>query len=80
MSLLFLPRAPLRREDRSNATTTTFALDRETGAPTPCGIAGDVYVASHALAEGYLNDPEKTAARFLPASHAVIEFGCVTYA
>ena len=60
-------------EERSNATTTTFALDRETGAPTPCGIAGDVYVASHALAEGYLNDPEKTAARFLPASHAVIE-------
>ncbi|MBV8846854.1 MAG: amino acid adenylation domain-containing protein [Bryobacterales bacterium] len=34
--------------------------------PVPVGIVGEIYVAGDGLADGYLQQPELTAARFLP--------------
>ncbi len=34
--------------------------------PVPRGMRGEIYVAGDNLARGYLGEPEKTAARFLP--------------
>jgi amino acid adenylation domain-containing protein len=38
----------------------------ETLAPVPQGMAGDLYLSGAQLAAGYLNDPEKTRAAFIP--------------
>ncbi|HSL81320.1 MAG TPA: amino acid adenylation domain-containing protein, partial [Thermoanaerobaculia bacterium] len=39
---------------------------REDGELAGIGEPGEIWVRSHHLAAGYLNDPERTAARFLP--------------
>ncbi|HEY9261245.1 amino acid adenylation domain-containing protein, partial [Chitinophaga sp.] len=49
------------------ANTAIYLLD-EKGAPVPAGIEGELYIAGHGLAKGYLNDKEKTAEKFLPCT------------
>ncbi len=47
------------------ANVRLYILDDE-GALLPRGLVGELYIAGPALADGYLGDPEETAARFLP--------------
>ncbi len=44
--------------------TSVYILDNK-GKPCPVGIAGEIYLGGPALARGYLNLPEQTAARFI---------------
>lgn len=47
------------------ANTRIYLLDANLR-PVPLGAPGEVYIAGHCLARGYLRQPELTAARFLP--------------
>ncbi|MEV4664983.1 amino acid adenylation domain-containing protein [Micromonospora echinofusca] len=42
-----------------------YVLDQY-GHPAPIGVPGEVYLAGHGVARGYLDQPELTARRFLP--------------
>ncbi|MEU6077195.1 amino acid adenylation domain-containing protein [Micromonospora sp. NPDC047074] len=42
-----------------------YVLDQY-GHPAPIGVPGEVYLAGHGVARGYLNQPDLTARRFLP--------------
>jgi polyketide synthase PksJ len=44
--------------------TQIYILDKNLG-PVPTGAAGELYIAGSGLAEGYLNNPELTAQRFI---------------
>jgi amino acid adenylation domain-containing protein len=44
----------------------TYLLDRH-GRPVPPGAVGELYFGGVCPADGYVNDPERTAAAFLPA-------------
>ncbi|WP_437613917.1 amino acid adenylation domain-containing protein [Sorangium sp. So ce834] len=45
--------------------TQLYVLDRRRR-PVPLGVAGELYVGGDGVGRGYLHDPERTAAAFLP--------------
>jgi amino acid adenylation domain-containing protein len=45
--------------------TQAYVLDQQME-PVPVGVAGELYLAGAALARGYVNQPDRTASRFLP--------------
>ena len=50
---------------RPIANTQVFVLDGQLQ-PVPIGVTGELYIAGEGVTAGYLNDPERTAERFLP--------------
>ena len=50
---------------RPLANTRAYILDSHRQ-PAPTGVAGELYIAGAGVAAGYLNQPERTAERFLP--------------
>jgi len=49
---------------RSLSGSTAYILDSKMQ-PVPVGVAGEIYVGGDGLANGYLNDPEKTKEAFV---------------
>ncbi|MFF2812645.1 amino acid adenylation domain-containing protein [Streptomyces sp. NPDC058000] len=56
---------------RPMANQRTYILD-PAGQPVPVGVPGDLHLAGIGLAQGYLNQPERTAERFLTWSHGPV--------
>jgi amino acid adenylation domain-containing protein len=50
---------------RPIANTQIYILDKHQNL-CPTGVAGELYIGGAGVAAGYLNDPERTAARFVP--------------
>ncbi|WP_328849834.1 non-ribosomal peptide synthase/polyketide synthase [Micromonospora zamorensis] len=53
------------RIGRPLAGLRMYVLDQQ-GHPTPLGVPGEIHLAGHGVARGYLNQPALTAQRFLP--------------
>lgn len=57
---------------RPMANQRTYVLD-PAGQPVPVGVPGDLHLAGIGLAQGYLNQPERTAERFFDWSHGPVQ-------
>jgi amino acid adenylation domain-containing protein len=53
---------------RPIANTAVFILDAE-GAPVPVGVPGELFIGGAGVSQGYIGQPEQTAARFVRALH-----------
>ncbi len=49
---------------RPIANTRVYILDAQ-GEPVPIGVAGELYIAGEGVTAGYINQPDRTADRFL---------------
>jgi amino acid adenylation domain-containing protein len=54
---------------RPIANTVMRVLDERLGLQ-PAGVAGELFIGGDGLARGYVNDPDRTASRFLPDPYA----------
>ncbi|WP_338803023.1 non-ribosomal peptide synthase/polyketide synthase [Xenorhabdus griffiniae] len=50
---------------KPSANTQIYILDAQ-GQPVPLGVAGEIYIGGAGVSRGYLNQPERTAERFIP--------------
>jgi amino acid adenylation domain-containing protein len=57
---------------RPLANTRIYILDRDLK-PVPVGLPGQLHIGGAGLARGYLNQPEQTAARFIPSPFSADE-------
>lgn len=63
------PDSPTIPIGRPIANSSAYILDRR-GQPLPAGVNGEIYVGGDGVALGYVGDPERTAAAFLPDPYA----------
>ncbi|RDI35274.1 non-ribosomal peptide synthetase [Lentzea flaviverrucosa] len=50
---------------RPNPNNRVYVLDAQ-GSPVPIGVVGELHIGGVQVAKGYLNDPERTAEKFVP--------------
>jgi amino acid adenylation domain-containing protein len=60
-----LPQGAVIPIGRPFANAAVYILD-ERRRPVPIDVVGEIYIGGHGVTPGYLNDPERTAERFLP--------------
>ncbi len=53
---------------RPIANTRIYVLDSD-GDPVPIGVGGELYIAGDGVTAGYIDQPERTAERFVPEKH-----------
>ncbi|OWT62095.1 non-ribosomal peptide synthetase [Candidimonas nitroreducens] len=66
------PDGPTIPIGRPIANSTAYILDRR-GQPLPTGVNGEIYVGGDGVALGYVGDPQRTAAAFLPDPYAGVD-------
>ncbi|KAF9943801.1 hypothetical protein BGZ70_005411, partial [Mortierella alpina] len=57
---------------RPISNTRVYVLDKHQN-PVAIGVVGELYIGGHGVANGYLNQPELTAERFLPDPFANVQ-------
>ncbi|MCP4218963.1 MAG: amino acid adenylation domain-containing protein, partial [bacterium] len=52
--------------------TRVYIMDKKNIQPQPMGVPGELCIAGNSLARGYLNNPELTAEKFIPAPVSIL--------